>query len=148
MSEIRLGAYIGRIRRALVREFDARSSALEITMPQFHVLRCLWRQDGVLTSALAGEAVVDGATLTGVLDRLEARGLIRRERSREDRRAVRIHLTPSGRDLERPLRSISAAVNDLALEGLNPQEREELVALLARVARNLNVCPPEPPAPS
>ena len=138
MNEIRLGAYIGRIRRALVREFEARASSLGITVPQFHVLRCLWREDAVPISRIASEAAVDGATLTGVLDRLEGRGLIRRERSREDRRAVRIYLTPAGKELEAPLHATAEAVNELALEGLRPEERQELVRLLDRVARNLN----------
>jgi DNA-binding MarR family transcriptional regulator len=129
--------WIGRIRKALVREFEARAREHDITVPQFMVLRRLWDGDGMPTSTLAGEVGSDGATLTGVLDRLETRGLIRRERCQEDRRAVRIYLTPAGWELEEPLLDLVARVNSQALEVLSEQEREELVRLLDRIGGSL-----------
>src|SRR5947208_14154548 len=111
MDELRLTFWIARLRKSLTREFEARARKCEITVPQFYVLRCLWARDGLLTTALAAESGSDGATLTGVLDRLEGRGLLRRERCTDDRRAVRIFLTPAGRALERPLLHVVADVN-------------------------------------
>jgi MarR family transcriptional regulator, transcriptional regulator for hemolysin len=127
--------WIGRIRKALRREFEARAEALDITAAQFQVLRRLW--EGILTSTLASEVCSDGGTITGVLDRLEAKALIRRERSTEDRRAVRIYLTPAGRALEPPLMEIVAAVSEQALEGIAPEEREQLLRTLERIGGNL-----------
>jgi DNA-binding MarR family transcriptional regulator len=128
---------IGRIRKAVRREFEARAEPLGITAAQGQALRRLWEGDGILTSVLAGEVSCDGGTLTGVLDRLEAKGLIRRERCAADRRAVRIYLTPSGRALEPPLMEILKTINDQALEGLDVEERAQLIRLLARIGGNL-----------
>src|SRR5438046_451725 len=80
----------GPVLRPLVRQFEARSGELGITAAQFQVLRRLWAGDGMLVSVLANEICCHVANATGILDRLEAKGLIRRERSLEDRRAVRI----------------------------------------------------------
>src|SRR6267142_2283263 len=83
---------IGRIRKAMRREFETRAAGLEITAAQFLVLRRLWEGDGVPTSVITRDVCSDGGTITGLLDRLEAKALIRRERSTEDRRAVRVFL--------------------------------------------------------
>jgi DNA-binding MarR family transcriptional regulator len=137
MPDARFVFWLGRIRKALVREFETRARGFEITVPQFMVLRRLSEGDGMPTSVLAGEVGSDGATLTGVLDRLEARGLIRRERCLEDRRAVRIHITPAGRTLLEPLQEVVSQVNSHALEALSDGEKEELVRLLDRVGGSL-----------
>src|SRR5262245_47975429 len=129
--------WIGRIRKGLRREFEARAEALDITAAQIQVLHRLWEGDGILTSTLVSEICSDGGTITGVLDRLEAKALIRRERSTEDRRAVRIYLTPSGRALEAPLMEIVAGVSEQALEGIAPAERTQLLRTLERIGGNL-----------
>lgn len=127
----------GRVGKALRRELEARAAPLDVTPPQFHVLFRLWRGDGILTSELTKEIWSDGGTITGLLDRLEAKGLIRRERSLEDRRAVHIFLTPAGRELEAPLTQILAAVDAQALEGFRPEERQALLQALECIGANL-----------
>src|SRR5436190_17340388 len=129
--------WIGRIRKGLRAEFEARAAALDITVPQFQVLHRLWQGDGILTSALTRDIASDGGTITGLLDRLEAKALIRRERCLEDRRAVRVCLAPAGRVLQHPLMIILNAINEQALEGFSSVERVELVTALKRVGENL-----------
>jgi DNA-binding MarR family transcriptional regulator len=128
---------IARIRKALRCEFEARAAGLGITATQFQVLRRLWQGDGILTSTLTRDICSDGGTITGLLDRLEAKALLRRERSSQDRRAVRVFLTPAGRELEQPLMEIVSAINELALEGFSPAERARLVCDLQRIGENL-----------
>lgn len=131
-------ARIARIRKALRREFEMRAAALEITASQFQVLRSLWESDGVTTSALTQDACSDGGTVTGVLDRLESKGLIRRERSTQDRRAVQIWLTSEGRALEAPLMEIINEINRLALDGLSERQQTQLIKALDKVRENIN----------
>src|SRR5438045_825672 len=127
MSDASFIFWIGRIRKALRGEFEARAAELEITASQFQVLHRLWEGDGILTSALTRDICSDGGTITGLLDRLEAKGLIRRERSVEDRRAVQVFLTPAGRALQTPLMQILTALNEQALGGIQAEDRSRLL---------------------
>lgn len=127
----------GRLRRALRREFEARIEPFGITLPHFMVLRRLWDGDGIAISTLTAGINSDGGTMTGVLDRMEARGLVRRERSTEDRRAVRVFLTEAGSALKEPLHAVVANLEEHALSGLSEVERLELVRLLQRVGENV-----------
>jgi len=126
-----------RIRKALRREFEERAAALGITAAQFRVLHRLWEGDGIHTSVLCCEGGSDAGTITGVLDRLEAKGLVRRERDLEDRRAVRVLLTPGGRELEQPLNEILRALDEQAMRGFSVEERGCLMRLLERAGGNL-----------
>ena len=137
MNESGFVFWVSRIRKALRCEFEARAEALDITASQFQVLRRLWEGDGILTSTLTRDICSDGGTITGLLDRLEAKTLIRRARSAEDRRAVRVFLTQAGRELERPLSEILSAINEQALAGFSPDDRRQLVDALQRVGENL-----------
>jgi DNA-binding MarR family transcriptional regulator len=129
--------WLGRIRKALRCAFEGRAGALEITAAQFRVLWRLLEGDGLLTSVLAREVGSDGGTITGLLDRLESKGLIRREQSPEDRRARRIFLTPAGQELKRPLMGILSALEEEALAGFSPEQRAALIGALERIGDNL-----------
>src|SRR5207249_2231237 len=83
------------------------------------------------------EACVTAGAVTGLLDRLEAKGLLRRERDPLDRRAIRVWLTPAGRELRAPLMGIIRTVNEKALEGLSEAERRQLARMLEHVGKNV-----------
>jgi DNA-binding MarR family transcriptional regulator len=129
--------WFGRIRKALRCAFEARAASLEITVAQFLVLRRLWEGDGILISVLTREVSSDGGTITGLLDRLEAKGLIRREQDHADRRVRRVFLTSTGQALKEPLMGILSALEEEALAGFSPQERTALTRALERVGENL-----------
>jgi DNA-binding MarR family transcriptional regulator len=137
LDEIGFIFSLARVGKSLRREIEAGAATFDITAPQFHVLHRLWRGDGILTTELSKDICSDGGTITGLLDRLEAKDLIRRERSTQDRRAVRIFLTPAGRELQRPLMGVLAAVNAHALEGFTLDEQRRLLGALEQVASNL-----------
>jgi MarR family transcriptional regulator, organic hydroperoxide resistance regulator len=137
MSDTSFIFWIGRIRKALRGECEARAAELDITASQLQVLHRLWEGDGILTSALTRDICSDGGTITGLLDRLEAKGLIRRERNTHDRRAVQVFLTPTGRALKEPLMDILTAIDEQALEGFQPEERSQLLGALKRIGANL-----------
>lgn len=82
------------------RQFNqALSKGYGVTAAQLSALRILERHGELSQSRLAGLMLVSGSTLSGIVDRLEARELVRRERSEEDRRQVKVGLAPAGEAL-------------------------------------------------
>ena len=79
-----------------------------------------------------------GGTLTGVLDRMEERGFVRRERDRQDRRICRIWLTDAGMELEHVLPQLVADLHEETWEGVSDPEREQFSQLLNRAIANLS----------
>ncbi len=106
----------------------------------FHwlVLCCLWEQDGLPTSHLGDRLCQVGGTLTGVIDRMEERGLVRRERDPEDRRVLRIWLTEAGQQFEKVLPALSAELRERALKGLSQAERQLFSEWIDRMIANLS----------
>lgn len=100
-----------------------------LTYPQFLAMTALWARDGRLVGELCAELRLATSTLTPVLKRLEAMGLVERARDRGDARAVRVTLTEDGRVLRGKTEGLSEAL--IEATGL-PVER--LLALNAEVA--------------
>ena len=73
---------------------------LGLTHPQYLVMLALWERDGVMVSELGERVSLDSGTLTPLLKRLEASGLVARVRDVADERRVHIMLTASGRKLK------------------------------------------------
>lgn len=120
---------------AFTRFYKPRLEALELTYPQYLVFLVLWEQDNVTVKALGERLFLDSGTITPLIKRLEARGLVTRHRDEEDERQVRIRLTVEGRAMEEkalaiPLAAIEGTGMTLAAaDGL----RSELLALRARL---------------
>ena len=70
-----------------------------ITYPQYLVLLVLWKGDNLTVSDIGQRLFLDSGTLTPLLKRLEAAGLVERRRARNDERQVRVSLSQSGREL-------------------------------------------------
>jgi len=106
---------------------------LNITPVQALVLGFLDDQDRITSSELGKRTELDSATMTGILDRLEAARLIERQVNPVDRRSIRIHLTEQGRDLAgKAARSIVEA-NRAFLDILTEQEQEALRGLIRKL---------------
>jgi DNA-binding MarR family transcriptional regulator len=83
---------------------------LGLTYPQYLVMLVLWERDDVPLKDIGEKLFLDSGTLTPLLKRLEASGLIRRTRSTEDERQVLIALTPQGRALREEARAVPQAI--------------------------------------
>ncbi len=70
---------------------------VDLTVPQADVLFTLGNTEGLTCKQIGEKTLITKGTLTGVLDRLEAKSLIRRVRLSEDRRSTRVQLTPAGK---------------------------------------------------
>lgn len=91
-----------------------------------------------MLSDIADAAGVTSAGATDIIDRLEARRLVRRVSDPRDRRAVRVTLTPSGRRLHREAQSTQRAIFRVLSRSLSPSEREALVTGLSSLIRSLS----------
>jgi DNA-binding MarR family transcriptional regulator len=126
------------VSRLLRTTFDRRVKALGFTRSQWWVLTHLFRNDGMTQSELAEMLEVEKATLGRLLDRLEAKGWVRRESDAADRRAKRVFLTEEVEPAIKAMRSAAAEVRREALAGLTPEAQDRFVETLLAVKANLN----------
>ncbi len=107
----------------------------ELSFAQYNALRIVRGAGagGIPTLAIRERMIEEGTTITRLLDKLEAAGLVRRERSTPDRRQVLCHVTPQGRRLLDQLDPLVDAADEEAVATLAAPELDRLVALLDRV---------------
>ncbi|HEY3547580.1 MAG TPA: MarR family transcriptional regulator [Propionicimonas sp.] len=104
---------------------------LGLTYPQYLVLRVLWAERETTVRTLVEHLQLDYGTLSPLLKRLEAAGLVSRRRSTDDERSVLIALTGPGAALERESHAIPDVIGEAF--GLTPDEADQLRDLLHRV---------------
>ena len=138
LAPYNLGYRIKLFSQLLSRKFQERLEPFGLTPCHWIVLCCLWEEDGLPTSTIGERVQQVGGTLTGVLDRMEERGLVRRERDFRDRRIWRIWLTQSGKQLQSVLPPVAKDVTEQALVGLSISERERLSKLVDQAIANLS----------
>jgi DNA-binding MarR family transcriptional regulator len=111
-------------------------SRFEITPQQYNVLRILKvaSSAGVQTMQLGQQMISRGPDITRMLDRLEAKKLIRRTRSKENRRAVTAVITPAGLSLLNAMSSEIVAMHQRQVGHLSAAQQNQLIRLL-RLAR-------------
>src|SRR5216684_6933882 len=114
--------------RSLSSHFDAQMSRLNLTLPQAMLLRQLG--EALPMNEAAGKLHCDPSNVTGIVDRLEARGLIARRQLSTDRRVKNLVLTAKGRALKRRVDSILSSAPGVS--GLAAAEQATLRDLLAR----------------
>jgi DNA-binding MarR family transcriptional regulator len=119
------------------RRFQESLDPFGLTPFHWVVLCCLWQEDGLATSSIGDKLQQVGGTLTGVLDRMAERNLIRRERDAQDRRIWRIWLTDAGRRLEDILPPLGVELREASLKGISYNDREKLSATIDRIIANL-----------
>ncbi|QMU77949.1 MarR family transcriptional regulator [Streptacidiphilus sp. PB12-B1b] len=108
---------------------------LGLTYPQYLVLLVLWDQDEISVKELGASLQLDYGTLTPLLKRLEAAGLLRRERRADDERTVRIVLTEEGAALRARARAVPTEIGDAM--GLDDEEFQRTRATLRRLTANV-----------
>lgn len=133
-----VGYRIKLLSQLLARRFTEKLEPLGLTPFHWVVLCCLWSEDGLPTSAIGEKLQQVGGTLTGVLDRMEERGLIRRERDARDRRIWRIWLTDAGKALETVLPPLAVEIREQAMSGVLIAEREQFCKILNQAIANLS----------
>ncbi|HEX5684957.1 MAG TPA: MarR family transcriptional regulator [Ideonella sp.] len=131
-----VGYLMKRVLSSVLAQADDRLASLDLTHAQWLPLFKLAVKECHTVAALARELELDPGAMTRSLDRLEAKGLVRRERSTEDRRVVNLVLTDEGRQVARQVPPVMAEVLNNHLRGFSEDEWKQLIALLTRMVAN------------
>ena len=129
---------IWRVENALERVSKRMEDTLGISGPQRFALRLISELPGVGAGELASALHLHPSTVTGVVQRLESRGLITRVSHATDGRRLHLHLTPAGKRILRP--NMHGTVEHAARATLNatrPEKMRAVVAVLERFADEL-----------
>ncbi|MEN5201128.1 MarR family transcriptional regulator [Pseudomonas wadenswilerensis] len=108
---------------------------LGLTYPQYLAMLVLWEQDGLTVGEISQRLLTDPGSLTPLLKRLEAEGLLKRTRSREDERVVLVQLTEQGHALQAWAKDVPHCI--LAASGENLERLQQLQADLLALRANL-----------
>ena len=137
-----IGSLLGRVKVAMMAAFDEdlaadrRLAPLELSAAQFSVIASLAGEERKSASDLCKVISYDAGAMTRMLDRLEGKGLIRRNRSPEDRRLVHLELTDQGRAAYPRMRELALGVANRFLRGFTKAEARQLESLLSRMLEN------------
>lgn len=134
-----LGVLLGLVRTELVRAMEAEIAArgLDLKFTQFLILKRLALMGPMGATELARAVELDGGAMTRQLDQLERKGYLRRCPHEQDRRALRIELTPEGDVLWQQLTCCNDRVLAAAQASLSVDERAHLHDYLEHVLRAL-----------
>lgn len=106
---------------------------LDLTYPQYLVMLVLWESDAISVNQIGSRLYLDSGTLTPLLKRLQAKGLVERTRSITDERNVIIHLTEQGRSLEQQAAQIPAQMAEIL--NLTEEEQATLHKVVAKLTK-------------
>lgn len=138
--ETKGGFLISRIKQVGGRLFDRMLAEADVDAfngAQGRILYVLWQGDGLTISQLSAQTSLANTTLTSMLDRMERSGLIQREPSPSDRRALFIRLTDKARALREDYDRISQRMNEMYYLGFTEAEIRQFERYLQRVLDNL-----------
>jgi DNA-binding MarR family transcriptional regulator len=124
--------------------------AHELTGPQLTVIKLLAGIGELSLTELSASMQTRNSTVTGIIDRMEAADLVRRARSEDDRRVVKIRLTSKGRSLARSVPIEPMSLFRQALETLTSEESRGLLRVLSKLERSVRASlghAPQPTAP-
>lgn len=110
----------------------------DLTPVQYAALSAIHTTPGLDQATLANHIAYDRVTIGGVTDRLEQKGLIRREINPNDRRARELFLTQKGEETLKAIRPIVWRLQSMLLAGLDERERDVFVGLLRKAAEATN----------
>jgi len=113
--------------RLIIREYQQHLDKLEITYPQYLVLMVLWETDNIPVNDISRKLILNTNTVTPLLKRMEAQGIITRIRSEEDERRVMIKLTDKGLQMRKEAAGIPAKLSACIIsDALNVEELVEM----------------------
>ena len=134
------GFLISQIKQVQGRVFDAmlqEAGIEEFNGAQGRILYILWQEDNLPIVELSRRTGLAKTTLTGMLDRMEEKGILERRFDKKDRRQVRIVLSDKARELNDKYNQVSDAMNERFYRGFTDSEIKQFEETLERILRNL-----------
>ncbi len=128
---------MARLHRSLRKNYDRQLKSFGLTPSQFEVLLTLWSEDGIVLGELRRRVSRDGPTITGVVDRMEKKMLVKRTRDPQDRRVVKVHLTSKGENMKEDLSRTKKLIMEKITKSLSLKEMNSLVVLMEKMMRNV-----------
>jgi len=144
VAQTSVGFLVRRLTNMMVPRAEARFAGQDLTFSHWVVLMCL--RDGLATTCadISRAMNYDSGATTRIVDQLEARGLVARNRSQTDRRVVLLTLTPEGCTVTKAMATPTMAFWNEMLSDFSHAEVNQLVALLTRLLVRLEKTPIEP----
>jgi DNA-binding MarR family transcriptional regulator len=136
LPEQSIGYLMNKVISSILAQADARLAQYKLTYVQWLPLYKLLTCESSTLASLSRDLSVDPAALTRSLSRLETKGLIRRERSTQDRRVVHLFLTEQGRTVAEHVPTVLADVLNGHLAGFEHSEWQQLLQWLTRMLLN------------
>jgi DNA-binding MarR family transcriptional regulator len=125
--------------RAVTGRYRELLDGLDLTYPQYLVMRLLWQRGAVPVKDIGAALALDYGTLSPLLKRLEARGLVRRARRSDDERSVEITLTDAGKAMRAEAERVPTELT--CAMGLDEQATAELRETLRRLTASVTSGP-------
>lgn len=124
---------------AIARRFRDLLAPLGLEPRDFALLRTVATTEGVSQQAIGERMGVAPSRMVAFVDSLEQRGLLERRQNPDDRRARALFITPQGRKLIKRAFSVAVEHEQRLTSGLSPEEREQLLELMARVGAEVGI---------
>ncbi|MDY6863845.1 MAG: MarR family transcriptional regulator [Thermodesulfobacteriota bacterium] len=129
-----IGFLIQRALQSVKSNFYEKFSKYGLTTKQYGVLIRLWEEDGLPQKELGSRLYTDGATITGIIDRMERESLVVRKKDGNDRRLTKVYLTIKGHKLKNELKQEIFELNKIILEKLTHEEVRQLKRLIKKLS--------------
>ena len=130
---------VGRVDAKCQHLLTMRLSEVGLSVAKYEVLHAIYRDEGLSQQRLARRLLVAKSNVTVLSQRVEADGLIRRERDPEDGRGHCLFLTDTGREIVEQAVRVQAEVVELMAKGLTSQQAEMLDEIMSRAEENLDL---------
>ena len=124
--------------RVFARALQERIQSEGIPIGSWPFLRHLWQQDGITQRELTKAVGLMQPNTNAALKQLQRRGWVKQTRDGKDKRKIRIHLTPKGRELSDRAFPLALQARAQALAGFSDEETATLRSLLKRITKNLD----------
>lgn len=123
--------------RAMNREFSDRIARHGVTLGLWPFLRALWEGDGLTQRELSEKVRMKGPTTVAALNKLEDKGLVRRQGNKNDARKINVFLTPEGRKVYRKVIPEVETVNRQCLSKLSDSEQAAFKEMIRRIRNSI-----------